>query len=717
VVRVEGAARFERMEIVKMSKTRSVVTLIASLLLLRSMTVCAWEPNATDREAALSSGNLTAYSDQLIAWLKKKVPVDTTRITKETMRALLSDPVFLSALAERQFIGKVWDQPDLGAYAKANPKNKAFVSWVMSNGRLMDEFLLTRTPTDMFNRNDNSWSINAAVLENWKKIYEAYPESRQCLYLRLAMATVLRPPGTGNAGVGMAKEQSTPLARFAHYLAAHKNRELVPSFNTLSAWEMTQVVSSGAADADLTWGRAVLRTWNPDYIKDENIVGLTGQMQYHGSQIPYNNMSCVLAGGGKCGPRSSFGVFICQAFGIPATGVAQPAHAATAYRDRNGNWQIALGRSWGVSRLSDRGNMSGGEFLERVNERKSNAFGHVEHMRWLAGALTDKGQVAAVMAAGAALAEQDKDTVRKVWPEAGAEAALAVQLVSRPEPPVTVAPGVIHVNAGDFASIGGISGYGPGVGCGDCYTGGKQLHFGAMSQVAWVGYKINVPKTGIYELKAQMSAITWGQRLYARSFGAMYPVKSATASEFYRNDQSLGPQQVIDQDLGTRWAMNTGKEQGWIELDLGQPRSISKMIIDERSWSRVSHFRVDYKAGNDWKTLFEARDMDLFIKEFPPVTAQNVRVSLLDGKGPSGGPTIWDISVGDVFDGNGWLEAESSSSGTWQWSKPLDIRLVAGAQTIWLCAPSQRGLSLKSFELKPKAAAPQVSDVAPSKAK
>ena len=247
-------------------------------------------------------------------------------------------------MAERQFIGKVWDQPDLGTYAKADTKNKAFVAWVMSNGRLMDELLLTRTPTDMFNRNDNSWSINAGVLEHWKQIYYAYPESRQGLYLRLAIACALRPPGTGNQGAGNSKEPGTPLARFAHYLKAHKNKELVPSFNTLSAWELTHVVSAGASDADLAWGRAVLRTWNPDYIKGENVVALASQMQYQHSQIPYNNMSCLLAGGGLCGPRSSFGVFICQAFGIPATGVAQPAHAATAYRDRDGNWQVALGR-------------------------------------------------------------------------------------------------------------------------------------------------------------------------------------------------------------------------------------------------------------------------------------------------------------------------------------------------------------------------------------
>ena len=702
-----GKQLFERKSIVKQVKTgKSLLFLVCSMTLLSlPMTVCAWEPNAKDREAALNAGNFTAYSDQLTAWLKQKLPADPAQITKGKMKALLSDAVFVGALAERQFIGKVWDQPDLGGYVKADPKNRAFVAWVMSNGKLMDEVMLTRTPSDMFSRYDNSWSINAGVLENWKKIYYAYPESREGLYLRLAVACALRPPGTGNVGAGMAKEQSTPLARFAHYLAAHKNKELVPSFDTLTAWELTHVVSSGASDKDLAWGREAVNTWNPDYRKDENVVALASQMQYHGSQIPYYSMSCLLAGGGKCGPRSSFGVFINQAFGIPAIGVAQPAHAAVAFRDKNGNWQIVLGRGWDVSKVSDRGNMSGGEFLERVSERKTNAFAHVEHLRWLTGNLTDQGQIAAVMALAPAIVEADKDVIREDGLGRGAAAAASEKPVIRPEPPITVAPGVIHVEAEAFAYIGGISGVGPGVAVGDCYTGGKQVHFGAMSQTAWVGYKIHVPKTGIYELTARVAAVNWGQRLYARSFGAMYPVKSATASDVYRQIADLGPQMAIDNNLGTRWAMNLGKEQGWIEFDLGQPREISKMIIDERSWDRVSHYRVEYKAGNDWKMLFEGRDIGWECKkEFPPVTTQYVRLSTLDGKGPSGGPTIWEISVGDVFDGSGWINADwdPELSGRWHTTKPIDMRLVEGAQTIWLCAPSQRGLTLRWFELKPK---------------
>ncbi|MCX6872752.1 MAG: discoidin domain-containing protein [Verrucomicrobia bacterium] len=673
-------------------------------LLSLSVAAHAWVPNAKDRAAAIKAGDFTAYSGQLAAWLNQQVPADPARITKEKLMVLLRDPVFIAALAERQFIGKVWDQPDLGGYAKADPKNKAFLTWVMSNGKIMDEVLLTRTPTEMAGRYDNSWSINAGVLEYWKQICYAFPESREGLYLRLAIATALRPPGTGNAGVGMAKEQSTPLARFGNYLKAHKNHELLPSFDTLTAWELTHVVSSGASDQDLVWAREALNTWNPDFRKNENIIGMASQMQYQGSQIPYYNMACVFAGGGKCGPRSSFGVFINQAFGIPAIGVAQPAHAAVAYRDKDGNWQIALGKGWNVSKLADRAMMSGGEFLERVKERKTTAFANVEHLRWLASYLTEKARIDAVNAIVPAIADASKDTIAPFQ----ATPAATEKPVVKPGPPLKAAPGVMHIEAGEFVSIGGISGYGPGVAALDSFTGGKQVYFAAMSQAGWVGYKIKVPKTGVYELTVTLAAMNWGQRLYARSFGAMYPVKTATASDVYRQQDALGPQMAIDQDLGTRWAMNLGKEQGWIELDLGQPREISRMIIDERIWERVSRYRVEYKAGDEWKTLFEGGDLGECKKEFPPVTTQHVRLSLLDGKGPQGGPTIWDISVGKVFDGTGWLNAEwaPDRSGCWNTTKPLDMYLVEGPQMLWLCAPPQRGLSMKSLELKPKSSKP-----------
>lgn len=167
--------------------------------------------NVSARDAAINAGDFTSYFAKLTAWLDQQVPADPAQITKKTTQALLGDPAFMAALVERHFMAKVCG-PDKGmgnlnAFAKAGPKNKEFLRWVMSNGSLMDELLLTRTPSAMFARKDDSHDLNAGMLENWQQIYAADPASRQGLYLRLAVACVLRPPGSGNQGAG---EQGTP---------------------------------------------------------------------------------------------------------------------------------------------------------------------------------------------------------------------------------------------------------------------------------------------------------------------------------------------------------------------------------------------------------------------------------------------------------------------------------------------------------------------------
>jgi len=832
----------------KTGKTQlTVMLLICSVLL--PMCSQAWEPNGKDLVVAIKEGDLQEHAGKISAWLKQQVPAEAAQITPAAMSALLNNPQFVDALAERQFINKAWGMEQ---YAKSEASKAEFVSWVMSDAKLLNKVLLARTPTAGFIRDDNSWSIEARYIDIWKRIYTTYPESREGLYLKLAIATMLRPPGSANQGAGQAKKPVDPVERFSHFMKAHQAGDLMPSFDTLSIWELTHVVSSSATDKDLQWGRDTVNAFFPWSRDGEKVVTLTSQMKYQGSQIPYNDMSCLLAGGGKCGPRSSFGVFINQAFGIPAIGVGQPAHAAVSYRDVGGNWQVAYGRGWNVSKISDRYRMSGPDFLERVKERDRKTFAQVEHLRWLAETTTDDALDGAVMAAAREIAKAGKNIIdttpfeeqpdersmlstfetpkdvedhyntrvrgyvypptsgeyvfsvaaddmadlflsadenpdkkvmiahlrawaevdnftkyptqtsqpvsleagkkyyieavhrengggdhlavawsgpgmeqgaipgsrlsaypsggkgtiaREVWRDTTAKVASA-KVKEKPEAAIKVPRGVIHVEAEDFFTEGGMGGFGyPGVPKMNCYDGGQQIAFGAMMQAAWVGYKINVPETGVYELTANASVINWHQKLYVRSFGAMYPVKSTRASDVYRaQHDGLGAPLATDGNMGTRWAMNFGKEDGWLELDLGEPRKISKVMIEERSLNRVSRFQVEYKDGEEWKTWFEGKTIENFKKELPPITAQFVRLHTFDTNSQTGGPSIWEFSVGDEFDGSTWITTEwkGAGSGVWQTTEPTEIRLVKGEQTIWLCAPSQRGLSLRWFQLKPK---------------
>ena len=692
--------------------------MVTVLLLALPMSIYAWEPNARDRDAAIKSGNLDAYAANLGKWVSQKVP---TSITKKSIDALFKNPEFMSAIIERRFITRVWGPPNLGDWAKANPKNAKFVSWVMSDPEIMNMALLTRTPSVGWARVDDSWSIHIAALKTWQEIYYADPASREGLYLRLAVACALRPPGTGNHGAGQAKEQSSCLDRYMYYRKAHAAKELFPSFDTLTTWELTHVVSSPASNLDLSWGREALNTWNPGFRRNENVIAMVSQVWRRGSQVPYHDFSCVAAGGGKCGPRSSFGVFINQAFGIPSIGVGQPGHAAVAWRGRDGNWQIGYGRGWNVSKLFDRNKMSGGEFVAMTKERKTPIFAWTEHLRWLAGTLEkpDGGYLPPANRQYANPRATAVYALRNAMPAVygnikGATAAAAAKSDFKPEPPIKVAPGVIHVEAEDFFTKSN-------VGVENCYTGGKQVYYPALTAHAMCGYKINVPKTGTYGFTARVAVINWGQRLYIRSFGAMYPVKSAKVSNVFRNQQEVhGPGQAIDQDLTTRWAMDFGKDKGWIELDLGQPRKISKIIIDERALNYIKKHQIDYRVGGTWKKLLEGDYIKNYVKSFPPVTARYVRLSSFDTDAPTGGPTVRDFSVGDVFDGNGFVDIpwapamekdkKGGMAGRWQTTKPLDMYLVKGEQKIWVCTqtlPAQRSVAMRWFELKPKATSRQ----------
>ena len=704
----------------RVTKQVSRLLIAGIVFLMLVMNLHAWEPNAIDLDAAISAGDFTRYFGNLSTWLNQKVPADSGSTSEAAMKALLKHPVVALALDQRQILSK-FDLHKLGAFARADNANKPFLAWILKNTQVMDLYLEGATPVKTAAREDNGWSLSVGTLEIWKKIYYADPDSRQGLYLRLAIATALRPPGTGNRGAGMQKQPSDPVVRYKYFKSAHKNKELFPSFDNLTVWEYEHVVSSCASEGDLTWGREMVNTWNPDFRKGERVVETTSQVWRRNSPIPFTNgFKSVMEGGGQCGPRSSWAVFICQAFGIPAIGVGQPGHACVAYKSLEG-WKVAYGKGWNASHLEG---MSGPEFVAGVEAREhAAAFSQVEHLRWLASALASREQAAAVMRVAGAVAKSTPATKRdltasEMAEEANAEpgatsppkqrppqANKALASTTKPEAPFKPAPGVIHVDAASFIEQGGEHCFGGqyrGVPVVDCYTGGKQLHFQANMASAWVGYKINVPATGIYELAARVAVVNSGQSLYVRSFGSMAPVKKGTASTVYKGMvKDLGPQQTIDGNPGTRWAVNENIDKCWLELDLGQPTAISTVMIDERAWNRVSKFQVEYKVGNDWKTIFEGTNIGIdFSKDFSPVTARYVRLNILDNR--QGGPTIWEFSVGTVKDGRAWINLPCTY-GLWQTTQPVDIRLCKGPHTIWIFAPFQRGVSLKWFELKPKA--------------
>lgn len=498
---------------------------VIAVVVLAQVSVYAWIPSANEVDAAISSGDFRGYMSGSAEWLSRKVPAETNRITSASLKTLLADPVVNAVLCQRQLLAKA-GATTIGAFAKAGHENKAFLSWLLRDTKTIELFLEAATPTGLKAREEATWTLPVQALEIWQKIYTADPESRKGLYLKLAMGTALCPPGKNGRGAGGQEPPADPLVRYTYFKTAHKNKELAASFDVLNAWEYSKVVSSHASDADLTWGREMINTYRPDLLTGEMVVNITGQVWRRNSPVPYTNMPTVLQGGGKCGPRSSFAVFICQAFGIPSIGVAQPAHACVAWRGVDGVWQVGYGKGWAASRLEG---LTGPDFVEGSLARSHAAqFSQVEHLRWLAAALASHGQSSAVMALAKKTAQEmpavKTDMNASLKPEEanddpGVEAAKAGKVTTKKESSSAVAGSVfkpvnnaIHVDASAFSKQEGQTMFGgPSLIVQMCHTGGKQIYFPQQLNFGWTEYRVDAPAAGKYELTMKTASINDGQ--------------------------------------------------------------------------------------------------------------------------------------------------------------------------------------------------------------
>ncbi|MCX6879832.1 MAG: hypothetical protein NTW21_39410 [Verrucomicrobia bacterium] len=508
--------------------------LVACGVALLPLQVQAWEPAANELDAALKAGDLTGYVANLTTWLNRKVPGDPGQISGAALQDLLKDPVFANALGQRQFLAKL-GPAETAAFVKAEPANLAFLAALLNNTPVMNLLLEAVGPTPIAAREQNDYRLPVTALTIWMKILAADPDAKDGIYQKLAIATAIRPPGSGNRGAGGQNDHpAEPVGRYLHFKTAHRNHELFPSFDNLTVWEYQHVVSSCASDGDLAWGRAMVNTWRPDLRLKEQVVESTREVWRRNSPIEFaGSFKNVLTGGGKCGPRSSWAVFICQAFGIPAIGVGQPAHACVAAKSAypelqpqpGSIWKVHQGRGWEVSKLEG---TNGPTFLEAVGERAHLAeFSQIEHLRWLATALTAKDAATAVRAVAVKLREalppaalaaaSAPETDPNVEGVAKVTATAAAQPPAVPEEPFKAVPGTIHLEAETFANSFAEAAFpSEQKGCVDvldCFTGGKQLNLQKNMKTCWVDYQLEVPAAGTYALVARVAVVNLDQLL------------------------------------------------------------------------------------------------------------------------------------------------------------------------------------------------------------
>ena len=119
--------------------------------------------------------------------------------------------------------------------------------------------------------------------------------------------------------------------------------------------------------------------------------------------------------------------------------------------------------------------------------------------------------------------------------------------------------------------------------------------------------------------------------------------RKVSASNVFRGLAEFSADKAVDDNEETRWATDAGTKQAWLEVDLDKPVTFARAVIDEAFAGRVQAFALQCKDGEDWKTFYRGKTIGAKLTAtFDPVTAQHVRLSILDA---TEGPTITEFEL------------------------------------------------------------------------
>ena len=164
------------------------------------------------------------------------------------------------------------------------------------------------------------------------------------------------------------------------------------------------------------------------------------------------------------------------------------------------------------------------------------------------------------------------------------------------------------------------------------------------------GVKVSVPKADrdplytIVALELDGDALTIPAMVVPRPPSLSLNAK-ATASNVYRDMADFGPGKAVDGRDDTRWATDETTKSAWLELDLGKPVTFDRVFIMEEYSEKqgVLKFALESWQDGQWKSFHEGTTIGVkFRASFPPVTAQRLRLNVIEAKG---GPTITEFLI------------------------------------------------------------------------
>ncbi|MGB0766621.1 MAG: hypothetical protein ACPGYV_02800 [Phycisphaeraceae bacterium] len=316
---------------------------------------------------------------------------------KDTLNDASLDPMLL-----RVAILRHGTPAGLAEFAQQSPEHKSLIDDLLADETLMKQVLMAGGANG--GEYGEAMEVYAAILNASERARE-----RGSVFQRLALGTALHQPwlnssakqsiAAGNSiNAPIFIDHQTPegqVARYLHYEKAYLDGELDPAFENFSAWEFRYVTNDPYTNAELAWGREMLRNFRPDHITNPDY-----SWRYVGmvrSDFPYCStrhdpslgmpQQQALALGGVCGKRAFFGRFITRAFGIPARRSSQTGHAAMNMWTPDG-WVVRLGAWWTMNWC---GSWRGIDFyLESQARRDEAGFMQVRRAEWISDALGEE---------------------------------------------------------------------------------------------------------------------------------------------------------------------------------------------------------------------------------------------------------------------------------------------------------------------------------------
>jgi len=121
--------------------------------------------------------------------------------------------------------------------------------------------------------------------------------------------------------------------------------------------------------------------------------------------------------------------------------------------------------------------------------------------------------------------------------------------------------------------------------------------------------------------------------------------RKASASNIYHSQQAFAANQAFDDKSDTRWATDEGIKSAWLEVDLGQPATVGRAVIEQAfpELKRVRKFAIEYRDGDEWKPCYQGENLGATLEaRFKPVTARHIRLNLTEC---TDGPTISEFQL------------------------------------------------------------------------